>query len=52
MIRPPTRRCSTRSRPTLPANVELVEMDTDINDDAFAVRAADLLIERLGGRQE
>ena len=37
---------------SLPANVELVEMDTDINDDAFAVRAADLLIERLGGRQE
>ena len=36
----------------LPANVELVEMDTDINDEAFAVRAAELLIERLGKRQE
>ena len=30
----------------LPANVELVEMDTDINDEAFAVRAAELLIEK------
>ena len=36
----------------LPANVELVEMDKDINDEAFAVRAAELLIERLGKRQE
>ncbi len=37
---------------SLPASVELVEMDTDINDDAFAVRAAGLLIGRLGERQE
>ena len=36
----------------VPPNVELVEMDQDINDDAFAVRAAELLIERLGKRQE
>lgn len=39
-------------RANLTANVELVEMDTDINDEAFAVRAAGLLIERLGNRQE
>jgi hypothetical protein len=28
----------------LAANVTLVEMDTDINDEAFAVRAAEALI--------
>jgi uncharacterized protein (UPF0261 family) len=28
-------------------NVTLVEMDTDINDEAFATRAADLLLEAL-----
>ena len=47
MTRPPTGRCSTRSRRNLTANVGLVEMDTDINDDAFAVRAAELLLAKL-----
>jgi len=31
----------------LGSNVEVVEMDTDINDKAFAVRAAELLLEKL-----
>jgi uncharacterized protein (UPF0261 family) len=31
----------------LPGNVGLVEMDTDINDEAFAVRAAELLLAKL-----
>ena len=33
----------------LAGNVRLVEMDTDINDEAFAVRAARLLIAVMGG---
>lgn len=32
----------------LPANVGLVEIDTDINDASFAVRAAELLLAKLG----
>jgi uncharacterized protein (UPF0261 family) len=31
----------------LTANVGLVEMDTDINDEVFAVRAAELLLAKL-----
>jgi uncharacterized protein (UPF0261 family) len=32
-------------------NVTLVEMDTDINDEAFATRAANLLLDTLSKRQ-
>jgi uncharacterized protein (UPF0261 family) len=32
---------------SLGGNVELVEMDTDINDEAFAIKAAELLLARL-----
>lgn len=35
-------------RANLPANVGLVEMDTEINDETFAVRAAELLLAKLG----
>jgi uncharacterized protein (UPF0261 family) len=34
-------------RANLGKNVELVEMDTDINDEQFAVRAAELLLAKL-----
>jgi uncharacterized protein (UPF0261 family) len=33
-------------------NVTLVEMDTDINDEAFATRAANLLIEQLAAARK
>jgi len=36
----------------LGANVEVVEMDTDINDKAFAVKAAELLMEKLKAGKE
>jgi uncharacterized protein (UPF0261 family) len=35
----------------LAANVRLVEMDNDLNDDAFAVKAAELLMESLPGQR-
>ncbi len=38
-------------RAGLDGKVELVEMDTDINDEAFAVRAANLLLDKLRSRQ-
>jgi uncharacterized protein (UPF0261 family) len=34
-------------RTNLNGNVKLVELDTDINDEVFAVKAADLLLEML-----
>ncbi len=43
-ILPPMRPSSTRSRRTSAVNVELVEIDADINDEAFAVAAAERLL--------
>jgi uncharacterized protein (UPF0261 family) len=40
----------TALKANLGGNVQLVEMDTDINDEAFAVRAAELLIAKLRHR--
>jgi uncharacterized protein (UPF0261 family) len=37
-------------RSGLGRNVTVVEMDTDLNDEAFAVRAAQLLIDCLAAR--
>jgi uncharacterized protein (UPF0261 family) len=37
-------------RANVGGNVKLVEMETDINDEAFAVRAAETLIARLRGK--
>ena len=41
----------TALKANLASNVRLVEMDTDINDEAFAVKTAELLIGSLQGGQ-
>ena len=47
---PPMRPFRRAEEPISPDNVKLVEMDTDINDESFAVEAARLLIEALAER--